>query len=30
MEWRPPGYKLSTNDLVHAIFDANSDAGKLL
>jgi len=30
MEWRPPGYKLSTKDLIHAIFDANSDAGKLL
>tara|TARA_B100000003_G_scaffold158036_1_gene143505 strand:- start:3201 stop:3458 length:258 start_codon:yes stop_codon:yes gene_type:complete len=30
MEWRPPGYMLSTKDLVHAIFDGNSDAGKLL
>ena len=30
MDWRPLGYKLSTNDLVHAIFDGNSDAGKLL
>ena len=30
MHWRPLGYKLSTNDLVHAIFDENSDAGKLL
>ena len=30
MDWRPPGHLLSTNDLVHAIFDANSDAGKLL
>ena len=30
MDWRPPGYMLSTSDLVHAIFDANSDAGKLL
>lgn len=30
MDWRPPGQLLSTNDLVHAIFDANSDAGKLL
>ena len=30
MEWRPSGYKLSTTDLVHAIFDPKSDAGKLL
>ncbi|GIR00538.1 MAG: hypothetical protein CM15mP9_2410 [Methanobacteriota archaeon] len=30
MEWRPSGYKLSTTDLVHAIFDSKSDAGKLL
>ena len=30
MDWRPPGYMLSTKDLVHAIFDGNSDAGKLL
>ena len=30
MDWRPPGYLLTTNDLVHAIFDKNSDAGKLL
>ena len=30
MDWRPSGYMLSTKDLVHAIFDANSDAGKLL
>ena len=30
MDWRPLGYKLSTKDLVHAIFDENSDAGKLL
>ena len=30
MDWRPPGHLLSTNDLVHAIFDGNSDAGKLL
>ena len=30
MEWRPSGYMLSTKDLVHAIFDGNSDAGKLL
>ena len=30
MDWRPLGYKLSTKDLVHAIFDGNSDAGKLL
>jgi len=30
MEWRPSGYKLSTQDLVHAIFDKNSDAGKML
>ena len=30
MDWRPSGYMLSTNDLVHAIFDANSDAAKLL
>ena len=30
MEWRPSGYKLSTADLVHAIFDSKSDAGKLL
>ena len=30
MDWRPSGYMLSTKDLVHAIFDGNSDAGKLL
>ena len=30
MEWRPSGYKLSTTDLEHAIFDSKSDAGKLL
>lgn len=30
MDWRPSGYMLSTSDLVHAIFDPNSDAGKLL
>ncbi|MBA4694685.1 MAG: hypothetical protein DWC06_03585 [Candidatus Poseidoniales archaeon] len=30
MDWRPSGYQLSTSDLVHAIFDGNSDAGKLL
>ena len=30
MDWRPSGYMLSTSDLVHAIFDGNSDAGKLL
>ncbi len=30
MDWRPPGYMLSTKDLVHAIFDGDSDAGKLL
>ena len=26
MEWRPSGYKLSTTDLVHAIFDSKSDS----
>ncbi len=30
MDWRPSGHMLSTSDLVHAIFDENSDAGKLL
>ena len=30
MDWRPSGYMLSTKDLVHAIFDGNSDAAKLL
>ncbi len=30
MDWRPSGYLLSTKDLVHAVFDPNSDAGKLL
>ena len=30
MDWRPHGYMLSTKDLVHAIFDGDSDAGKLL
>ena len=30
MDWRPTGHLLSTKDLVHAIFDGNSDAGKLL
>ena len=30
MDWRPSGHTLSTSDLVHAIFDSNSDAGKLL
>lgn len=30
MDWRPSGHLLSTSDLVHAIFDADSDAGKLL
>jgi hypothetical protein len=30
MDWRPSGYLLSTSDLVHAIFDSNSDAGILL
>lgn len=30
MDWRPSGYLLSTRDLVHAIFDSDSDAGKLL
>lgn len=30
MDWRPAGYMLSTKDLVHAIFDVDSDAGKLL
>ena len=30
MDWRPSGYMLSTKDLVHAIFDGDSDAGKLL
>ena len=30
MDWRPSGYMLSTKDLVHAIFDGNSEAGKLL
>ena len=30
MDWRPPGYKLTTNELVYAIFDSNSHAGKLL
>ena len=30
MDWRPTGHMLSTKDLVHAIFDSESDAGKLL
>ncbi|MDC3297974.1 hypothetical protein OAU99_01195 [Candidatus Poseidoniaceae archaeon] len=30
MDWRPTGHLLSTKDLVHAIFDSKSDAGKLL
>jgi len=30
MDWRPSGYLFSTSDLVHAIFDSDSDAGKLL
>ena len=30
MDWRPPGHLLKTNDLVHAIFDPESDAAKLL
>ena len=30
MDWKPSGYKLSTQDLVHAIFDKQSDAGKML
>ena len=30
MDWKPSGYKLSTQDLVHAIFDKHSDAGKML
>ena len=30
MDWRPSGYMLSTKDLVYAVFDGNSDAGKLL
>ena len=30
MDWRPTGHMLSTKDLVHAIFDSKSDAGKLL
>ncbi|MEE2986060.1 MAG: hypothetical protein VX366_07590 [Candidatus Thermoplasmatota archaeon] len=30
MDWRPSGHLLKTNDLVHAIFDPESDAAKLL
>lgn len=30
MNWRPPGHLLSTRDLVTAIFDKNSESGKLL
>ncbi|MDP6869894.1 MAG: hypothetical protein QGI21_03895 [Candidatus Poseidoniaceae archaeon] len=30
MEWRPNGYKFTTKDLVHAIFDSNSDAARIL
>ena len=30
MDWRPTGHLLKTNDLVHAIFDPESDAAKLL
>ena len=30
MDWRPSGHLLKTKDLVHAIFDPESDAAKLL
>ena len=30
MDWRPSGHLLKTNDLVHAIYDPESDAAKLL
>ncbi|HIF45235.1 MAG TPA: hypothetical protein EYQ73_00320 [Candidatus Poseidoniales archaeon] len=30
MDWRPNGYKISTQGLVKAIFDNNSDEAKVL
>ena len=30
MEWRPPGYEFDARNLVRALFNENTDEGKLL